>query len=111
MKRSGAELPLCTWSACGGRLNGVAVATVKRGGGGDVPHCVLSRCARSLPAVLPRPLDANLWGAACGASLWAAECDMHVIWPCGGVRPREMRVEGHGSPIAINKMRVVVVLF
>ena len=28
---------------------------------------------------------------------------MHVIWPCGGVRPREMRVEGHGSPIAINK--------
>ena len=45
MKRSGAELPLCTWSACGGRLNGVAVATVKRGGGGDAPHCVLSRCA------------------------------------------------------------------
>ena len=44
MKRS--ELPLSTWSACGGRLNGVAVATVKRGGGGDAPlHCVLSRCA------------------------------------------------------------------
>jgi hypothetical protein len=118
MKRSGAELPLCTCSGCGGRLNGVAVATVKRGGGGDAPHCVLSRCASiingtacCLPAVLPRPLDANLWGAACGASLWAAECDMRVIWPCGGVRPREMRVEGHGSPIAINKMRVVVVLF
>jgi hypothetical protein len=36
---------------------------------------------------------------------------MRVIWPCGGVRPREMRVEGHGSPIAINKMRVVVLLF
>jgi hypothetical protein len=45
MKRSGAELPLCTCSGCGGRLNGVAVATVKRGGGGDAPHCVLSRCA------------------------------------------------------------------
>ena len=59
--------------------------------------------------MLPRPLDANLWGAACGASLWAAECDMRVIWPCGGVRPREMRVEGHGSPRAINKMCVVVV--
>jgi hypothetical protein len=24
--------------------------------------------------VLPRTLDANLRGAACGASLWAAEC-------------------------------------
>ena len=101
MKRSGAELPLCTWSGCGGRLNGVAVATVKRGGGGDAPHCVLSRCASiingtacCLPAVLPRTLDANLRGAACGASLWAAECGMHVIWPCGGVRPREMRAEG-----------------
>jgi hypothetical protein len=46
MKRSGAELPLCTWSGCGGRLNGVAVAPVKRGGGDDAPHCALSRCAR-----------------------------------------------------------------
>ena len=45
MKRSGAELPLCTWSGCGGRLNGVAVATVKRDGGGDAPHCALSRCS------------------------------------------------------------------
>ena len=41
MKRSGAELPLCTWSGCGGRLNGVAVATVKRGGGGDAPNCAV----------------------------------------------------------------------
>ena len=45
MKRSGAGLPLCTWSGCGGRLNGVVVATVKRGRGGDAPHCALSRCA------------------------------------------------------------------
>ena len=45
MKRSGAELPLCTWSGCGGRLNGVAVATVKRDGGGDAPHCALSGCS------------------------------------------------------------------
>ena len=118
MKRSGAELPLCTWSGCGGRLNGVAVATVKRGGGGDAPHCVLSRCASiingtacCLPAVLPRTLDANLRGAACGASLWAAECGMHVIWPCGGVRPREMRVEGHGSPRAINKCALLLCCF
>jgi hypothetical protein len=45
MKRSGAELPLCTWSGCGGRLNRVAVATGKRGGGGDAPYCALSRCS------------------------------------------------------------------
>ena len=45
MKRSGAGLPLCTWSGCGGRLNGVVVATVKRDGSGDAPHRALSRCA------------------------------------------------------------------
>ena len=45
MKRSGAELPLCTWSGCGGRLNEVAFAIAKREGGGDAPHCALSRCA------------------------------------------------------------------
>ena len=41
MKRSGAELPLCTWSGCGGRLNRVAVATGKRGGGGDAARALL----------------------------------------------------------------------
>ena len=50
MKRSGAELPLCTWSGCGGRLNGVVVATVKRGRGGDCQHqrraCCLQQCCR-----------------------------------------------------------------
>ena len=45
MKRSGAELPLCTWSGCGGRLNEVSFAIAKREGGGDAPHCALSRCA------------------------------------------------------------------
>ena len=45
MKRSGAGLPLCTWSGCGGRLNEVAFAIAKREGGGDAPHCALSRCA------------------------------------------------------------------
>ena len=64
-----------------------------------------------LPAVLPRTLDANLRGAACGASLWAAECGMHDIWPCGGVRLREMRVEGHGSPRAINKCALLLCCF
>ena len=36
---------------------------------------------------------------------------MHVIWPCCGVRPREMRVEGHGSPIAINKSALLLCCF
>ena len=45
MQRSGAELPLCTWSGCGGRLNEVSFAIAKREGGGDAPHCALSRCA------------------------------------------------------------------
>ena len=45
MKRGGAELPLCTWSGCGGRLNEVAFAIAKREGGGDAPQCALSRCA------------------------------------------------------------------
>ena len=88
MKRSSAELLLCTWSGCGGRLNRVVVATVKRDGGGDAPHCALSRCASIngkrvgslVAAVLPRPLGASLRGAACGASLWAAGCGMHVVW-------------------------------
>ena len=41
MKRSGAELPLCTWSGCSGRLIRVAVATGKRGGGGDAARALL----------------------------------------------------------------------
>ena len=120
MKRSSAELLLCTWSGCGGRLNRVVVATVKRDGGGDAPHCALSRCASingkacacsSAVASIGRGAQSALLR---GASLWAAECGMHVIWPCGGVRPREMRVEGRRKPWkpnVINKMRVVVVSF
>ena len=117
VKRSGAGLPLCTWSGCGGRLNEVAFAIAKRRGGGDVPHCALSRCASIngqallVAAMLSRPLGAAQSALLRGASLWAAECGMHVIWPCGGVRPREMRVEGRRRrrrPWKPNKMRVVV---
>ena len=89
MKRSGAELPLCTWSGCGGRLNGVAVAIPqarwqwRRAPPRFVKMCQHPRRACCLQPVLPRPLGASLWGAACGASLWAAGCGVHVIWPCG----------------------------
>jgi hypothetical protein len=97
MKRSGAELPLCTWSGCGGRLNRVAVATGKRGGGGDAARALLRfvKMFRVGCSNAPsRPLGAAQSALLRGASLWAAECGMHVIWPCGGVRPREMRAEG-----------------
>jgi len=71
---------------------------------------------RRRPAVRGSQLDANLRVAACDASLWAAgcacACHLTVWWSAAS---REMRVEGrrrrHGSPIAINKMHVVVVSF
>ena len=74
-----------------------------------VKMCQHQRQGVLLAAVLSRPLGAAQSALLRGASLWAAECGMHVIWPCGGVRPRKMRVdgrrlaeegeEGHGSPI------------
>ena len=65
-------------------------------------------------AMLSRPLGAAQSARLRGASLWAAGCGMYVNWPCDGVRPREMRVEGRRRrrrPWKPNKMRVVVVLF
>ena len=101
MKRSGAELPLCTWSACGGRLNGVAVATVKRGGGGDVPHCVLSRCASINGTACCCQQCCRLHWAqhrlqcSSSARLWAAVCVPGGIWPFGGQnalrRPKKVK--------------------
>ena len=78
----------------GGRLNRVAVATGKRGGGGDAARALLRFVKVLVAAMLSRPLGAAQSALLRGASLWAAECGMHVIWPCGGVRPREMRAEG-----------------
>ena len=78
MKRSGAELPLCTWSGCGGRLNRVAVATGKRGGGGDAPHCVLSRCAsisNGTACCLPQQCCRVHWTPIYGV--------LHVVPVCG----------------------------
>jgi hypothetical protein len=65
MKRSGAEQLLLIWSGCGGRLNGVAVATAKRRCSGDAPCHARSRCrftggairCRAAASILP-PLDA-----------------------------------------------------
>ena len=75
MKRSGAELPRCTWSGCGGRLNGVAVADVKRYRRGGAPYRALSRCATLVvAAMLSRPLGAAQSAQLRGASLRAAEC-------------------------------------
>ena len=75
----------------------VATAT-SGGGGGNAPYCALSRCSTaSVAAMLSRPLGAAQSALLRGASLWAAECGMHVIWPCGGLRPREMRAEGRSK--------------
>ena len=71
MKRSGAELPLCTGSGCGGRLNEVSFAIAKREGGGDAPHCALSRCA-------------SINGKACCRVHWAPVYGvLHVAPVCG----------------------------
>ena len=119
MKRSGAELPLCTWSGCGGRLNGLIVTTFceapwrwRR----DAPHCAVSRCASIngkacwLQHMLSRPLGAAQSARLRGASLWAAGCGTHVNWPCGGVRPREMRVECRRRPWKPNVINIKCVL-
>ena len=90
MKRSGAKLPLCTWSGCGGRLNGLIVATVKRRGGGDVPHCAVSRCASingracclqsSAAASIGRQyMGCCMWRQSVGCWMWYA-CQLDVWW-------------------------------
>ena len=110
------RLLLHIWGGCGGLLNGVAVADVKRCRRGEPPYRALSQdepastASALVPAMLSRPLGAAHAAMLRGASLWAAECGTHVIWPCGGVRPREMRVEGRRRrrrpwkrPMPINK--------
>ena len=64
-----------------------------------------------LPAMLSRPLGAAQSALLRGASLWAAGCGMHVNWPCGGVQLREMRVEGHGSPMSSIKCVLLLCRF
>jgi len=76
-----------------------------------VKMCQHQRQGVLLAAVLSRPLGAAQSALLRGASLWAAECGMHVIWPCGGVRPREMRVEGHASPMSSIKCVLLLCRF
>jgi hypothetical protein len=44
-------------------------------------------------AVLLPPLGATLHAMLVRAGLWAAVCGPDGVWPCGGVWPRELRVE------------------
>ena len=60
-----------------------------------------------LPAMLSRPLGAAHAAMLVRASLWAAVCGPDGVWPCGGVWPREMRVEGRKGP----KMAVVAIVY
>ena len=60
-----------------------------------------------VPAMLPRPLGAAHDAMLACASLWAAVCGPDGVWPCGGVWPREMRVEGRRRP----KMAVVAIVY
>ena len=100
MKRGGAEVDPAhlslIWSGCGGLLNEVAVADVKRSRRGnarptmpcqDEPDGIGS-------AMLARPLGASHHAMLACASLWAVVCGPGGVWPCGGVWPRKMRVEG-----------------
>ena len=84
------------WSGCGGLLNGVAVADVKRCRRGSAPYRAWSRCPSIgvlVAAVLLAPLGAAQQIMLVRAGLWAAVCGPDGVWPCGGVWPREMRVE------------------
>ena len=73
---------------------------VKRCRWGGPPYCAWSRCssindtACSSAAVLLPPLGAAQQKMLVRAGLWAAVCGPDGVWPCGGVWPREMRVEG-----------------
>ena len=57
-------------------------------------------------AVLLPPLGATLHAMLVRAGLWAAVCGPDGVWPCGGVWPREMRVEGRRRP----KMAVLAIV-
>ena len=60
-----------------------------------------------LPAMLSRPLGSAQYARLVRAGLWAAVCGPDGVWPCGGVWPSEMRVEGRRRP----KMAVVAHLY
>ena len=96
----------------------MAVATVKRGGGGDVPHCVLSRCA-SINGTARR-VAASSAAASIGRSTGCnavarPDCGLLYVFLAAfgrlvgkmllhGRRPKKEGEEGHGSPIQSGKM-------
>ena len=116
MKRSSAELLLCTWSGCGGRLNRVVVAAVKRDGSGDAPHCALSRCAsinaervacsNAVASIGRGPICTAKRCQSVGCWMWYA-CQLAVWWSAAARNARRRP----WKPNVINKMRVVVVSF
>ena len=94
MKRSGAEQLLLIWSGCGGRLNGVAVATAKCRcrvavetrpamlGQGAASQAELS--AAELPPPFYLHWTQHRLQCSSSARLWAAACVPGDIWPFGG---------------------------
>ena len=57
--------------------------------------------------MLSRPLGSAQQARLVRAGPWAAVCGPDGVWPCGGVWPSEMRVEGRRRP----KMAVVAHLY
>ena len=64
------------------------------GAGGNRPTVPGQDVPASVAAVLLPPLGAAQQKVLVRAGLWAAVCGPDGVWPCGGVWPSEMRVEG-----------------
>jgi len=97
MKRSGAEQLLLIWSGCGGRLNGVAVATAKCRCSGDAPCHARSRCRFTGGAILQScRLHFTSIGRSTGCNAVARpDCGLlHVFLAAFGRLVGEMRLEG-----------------
>ena len=120
MKRSGAEQLLLIWSGCGGRLNGVAVATAKRRCSGDAPCHAWSRCRFTGVCYPAEHHSCRLHWArhrlqcSSSARLWAAACVPGGIGPFGGRNARRRPTKAKKAMAAQYqsiKMHVVAVSF
>ena len=118
MKRSGAEQLLLIWSGCGGRLNGVAVATAKRRCSGDAPcHRMLGQGAASQAFASRAILQSYRlhWiGRSTGCNAAARpDCGLlHVFlhpggtWPFGGRNARRRPKKAKKRPWKPNAIRI-----
>ena len=113
MKRSGAEQLLLIWSGCGGRLNGVAVATAKRRCSGDAPcHACWSRCRFTGVCYPAEHQSCRLHWArhrlqcSSSARLWAAACVPGGTWPFGGRNARRRPKKAKKRPWKPNAIRI-----